>query len=204
MILDGETDLVLEDALDPEGVSRHRVRRGTFAYYPTGFGHTIHNTSGRPVTYAMFKWKTNHRGRKGDLEHRLVPLAEAHASTEQHGRDGFATEPVLDGRTRCLQHLHSHMTTLQPGSGYAPHADRYDVAIVTLEGVVETLGKRAGPHSVIFYPAGESHGMRSVRDAPAVYLVFEFHARRWRSGRLVENQVRRARRLKERVVRSVR
>jgi uncharacterized cupin superfamily protein len=183
-------------------VSRHRVQRGTFAYYPTGFAHTIHNTSEQPVTYGMFKWTTTHRRHASDLGHRLVSLADEHAPAKDHGRPGFAAEQVLDGPTRCLQRLHSHRTTLQPGAGYAPHADSYDVAIVTLQGVVETLGERAGPHSVFFYRAGEAHGMRNVGDTPAVYLVFEFHARRWRSGRRVQNQVQRGRRLKARVARS--
>jgi hypothetical protein len=41
---------------------------------------------------------------------------------------------------------------------------------------VETLGEEAGPNSVVFYAAGEKHGMRNVGDVPARYLVFEFHA----------------------------
>ena len=198
LILDGETDLVLEDARDPEAVLRERVHRGTFAYYPTDFAHTIHNTSGRPVTYGIFKWTTNHRARTSDLGHRLVSASQPHAGTEGSGRPGFATNRVIDGGTRCLQRLQSHLTTLQPGAGYAPHIDRHDVAIVTLEGVVETIGERAEPNSVIFYPAGEPHGMRNVGDTPAVYLVFEFHRRHWSNAPRVENQVRRIRRLKSR------
>jgi hypothetical protein len=47
-----------------------------------------------------------------------------------------------------------------------------------LEGTLETLGTKVGQDSVIFYAAGEPHGMRNVGDVPAVYLVFEFHGRR--------------------------
>jgi uncharacterized cupin superfamily protein len=179
LILDGETDLVLEADGDPEAVSRHRAQRGTFAYYPTGFAHTIHNTADRPVTYAMFKWKTGHRAHPNDLSHRVVPLRRP--QVPGRGRSGFSATPVLDGRTRCLGHLHAHVTTLEPGAGYAPHEDPYDVGIVVLEGTVETLGQEAGPHSVIYYPAGSSHGMRNVGSAPAAYLVFEFHRKHdWR------------------------
>lgn len=32
--------------------------------------------------------------------------------------------------------------------------------------------------SVIYYPAGEKHGIKNVGDTPARYLVFEFHAPR--------------------------
>jgi hypothetical protein len=65
---------------------------------------------------------------------------------------------------------------MQPGGGYAPHVDAYDVAILVLEGTVETLGQTCGPNTVIFYAAGESHGMRNVGPIPARYIVWEFHA----------------------------
>jgi hypothetical protein len=46
-----------------------------------------------------------------------------------------------------------------------------------LEGEVETIGGRAVPNDVIFYRAGEPHGMRNVGAGPARYVVFEFHGR---------------------------
>ena len=49
------------------------------------------------------------------------------------------------------------------------------MAIIILEGEVETLGERVKPCSVIFHPAGESHGMRNPGGSPARYVVFEFH-----------------------------
>jgi hypothetical protein len=64
---------------------------------------------------------------------------------------------------------------LQPESGYPPHADAYDVAIVLFSGEVETLDQRVTAPAVIYYSAGEPHGMRNVGDQPARYLVFEFH-----------------------------
>jgi hypothetical protein len=85
--------------------------------------------------------------------------------------------PVLDGETRHLRHLHAHITTLQPGAGYEPHADAYDVCIVVLEGTIETLGERVGPSSIVYCCAGELHGMRNAGDVPALYLVYEFHGR---------------------------
>lgn len=63
----------------------------------------------------------------------------------------------------------------KPGAAYAAHVDAYDVAIVVLEGEVETLGQRVGAHGLIFYPAGEAHGMSNPGPALARYLVFEFH-----------------------------
>ena len=67
---------------------------------------------------------------------------------------------------------------MEPGAGYAAHEDSYDVAIIVLEGEVETLGKRAKPFDVIFYAEGEPHGMENPGDKVAKYIVFEFHGRR--------------------------
>jgi hypothetical protein len=71
------------------------------------------------------------------------------------------------------------VTTLQPGAGYEPHVDAYDVGIVVLDGTIETLGERVEPHGVVYYAGGEPHGMHNPGDVPAVYLVFEFQGRRW-------------------------
>lgn len=170
IVLDGEATVVLEGA---EGAEHsHHARRGTFAYYAAGSAHTIRNTADAPVTYVMFKWQAD-PGQRGDLlENQLIPLGEP-----SDGSSGFSTNTVLEGETRCLRRLQSHLTTLQPGAGYDPHVDAHDVAIVVLEGTLETLGEQVGPDSVVFYAAGESHGMRNVGDVPAVYLVFEFHGR---------------------------
>ena len=89
--------------------------------------------------------------------------------------DGFCTRLVFEGSTAYLQRLQCHTSTLTPGAGYAPHIDAYSVAIIILEGEVETLGERVGPHSVIFYAAGELHGMHNPGSQIARYIVFEFH-----------------------------
>jgi hypothetical protein len=51
------------------------------------------------------------------------------------------------------------------------------VAIVLLEGEVETDGHRVKAPGVIFYSAGESHDMKNVGSSRAIYVVFEFHGK---------------------------
>lgn len=169
IVLDGEATVI------PGGDSHNTVGRGAFAYYPASFAHTIRNTADAPVTYVMFKWRADSEEKADLLEHRLIsPSDSAHV---QQGPSGFSTRTLLEGETRSLRRLQSHLTTLQPGAGYDPHVDAHDVAIVVLEGTLETLGEQVGPNSVVFYAAGEAHGMRNAGDTPAVYLVFEFHGR---------------------------
>lgn len=176
-ILEGEADLVLEEPTDPQSTRPHRVGRGTFAFYPRDFAHTIRNASDAPVTYAMFKWKTQRNRRRPFLGHRLVACAEELAAMPGDDPSGWSTKAVLDGETAYLRHLHAHISTLEPGAGYPAHVDAYDVCMVVLEGTVETLGQQIGAPGLVFCAAGEPHGMRAVGDRPAVYVVFELRGR---------------------------
>ena len=82
---------------------------------------------------------------------------------------------LFEGPSAYLSKLHSHLSILQLGAGYAPHQDGHDVAIVVLDGTVETMGRVVEPYGVVFYAAGEVHDMKNLGHAPACYLVFEFH-----------------------------
>ena len=108
----------------------------------------------------------------------LVSSTQARAALPSPDPSGLSYWRLLEGQTRHLRTFHAHMTAVEPGGGYEPHTDAYDVGIVVLEGTVETLGNRAGPHAVIFYPAGALHGLKNVGRTRALYIVFEFHGRR--------------------------
>jgi quercetin dioxygenase-like cupin family protein len=69
------------------------------------------------------------------------------------------------------------MSRLEPGSGYAPHADEYDVAIFVHSGRIQTLRREVGSGGLVYCSAGEMHGMRNIGTEPAHYIVFEFHGR---------------------------
>lgn len=170
IVLDGEPDLVIVDGSE-ERVER--VSPGTLVYYPRTQRHTIRNGTQRFATYLMFKWAgTEQVEAAPTLETGLHRFAERFS--DPAGR-GLAARGLLEGPTAYLTKLHAHVTTLEPGGGYEPHDDPYDVAIVLLEGAVETQGERVQPVGVMFHPAGEPHGIRNVGSAAARYVVFEFH-----------------------------
>jgi hypothetical protein len=174
LLLSGEVDLILQEGSSPGGIHRRRrLRAGQFAYYPSNFAHTLQTTSDEPANYLMFKW--HGRSRKSRSELACGFFDTAGDSGDPAGAGGFRTRLVFEGPTAYLQKLHCHISFLAPGGAYAPHVDRYDVAILLLQGEVETLGETAGPHDVIFYAAGEPHGMRNPAESPARYIVFEFH-----------------------------
>ena len=173
IVLDGEGEIVLAD--DPHGTNERveRLGAGSFAYYPSGQHHTIRNGAERPVTYLMFKWLARATGRSGALGTRIVRVTGAETPG---GRKEFETARLLHGPTACLDTLHAHLSLVYPGGGYEPHADAHDVALVVLDGRVETLGEMVERHGVVYCPAGSLHGLRNTSEAPARYLVFEFHA----------------------------
>jgi mannose-6-phosphate isomerase-like protein (cupin superfamily) len=176
IILDGEADLVIKPGTEP--AKRFRARPGVLVYYPAFAAHTIHNVGRAPVRYLMMKWQSDPGTGGRVLGTHIAQYPFPSDDPGKAPRRSFMTRPLLEGPTGYLEKLHCHLTVLQPGAGYPPHADSYDIAIVLLSGAVETLGRRVGPHGVIHYAAGEPHGMRSLGPGPAVYLVFEFHGRR--------------------------
>lgn len=173
IVLDGKADLLVSDGPQFEGAKAIPVRAGDFAYYPAFHHHTIRNSSDRPVHYLMFRWnRTEAEAPSGKLK--AVVVHDPLPAEPIDGR-GFAARTVFEGRTQWLRKFHCHTSRLEPGAGYAPHADAYDVAILVLSGRVQTLGREAGKGELIFYPAGELHGMRNPGTEPAHYLVFEWH-----------------------------
>jgi len=176
LLLYGEVDLILPDLQTREGGPDVRLKEGRFVYYPSQFPHTLQAMGAAPASYLMFKWWGAAKEKESELafgEFRMCGSRD-----ERAGESGFATHLVLEGPTRYLHRLQCHTSVLAPGAGYEPHADKYDVCIVVLEGEVETIGRRVAPHGVIFYAAGKPHGMRNPGTAVARYVVFEFHTRR--------------------------
>lgn len=173
IVLDGEADLLIADKPEFDGAQAIAVKAGDFAYYPAFQHHTIRNSSDRPVHYLMFRWnRAEAETPSGRLK--AVVVRDPPPAEPKEGR-GFAVRTIFEGRTQWLRKFHCHSSRLEPGAGYAPHADAYDVAILVQSGRVRTLGREAGPGELIYYPAGEVHGMRNAGDEPAHYLVFEFH-----------------------------
>lgn len=171
--LRGEVELRIADSPDDATPRVERVSPGSFVYYPAGQHHTVRNPGSAPVQYLMFKWYAPTSQVASPLGTRVVHHADLNAPMDA---EPYWCQRLFEGPTSCLGMLHAHLTVLQPGAGYAAHVDAYDVAIVMLSGTVETLGQVVQPLSVIYYGAGELHGMGNVGTEPARYLVFEFHA----------------------------
>jgi quercetin dioxygenase-like cupin family protein len=172
IVLDGEAELIVDEG-GPDRLHTKRIEAGSFVYYPSFVRHTIRNPSTRPVTYLMFKWVAPSLGTENPLPWSVHEFARA---MQQRSDRPFATTTVFEGATSFLSLLHAHTSVAQPRGGYSAHVDGHDVAIVLHSGRVETLGQVIEGPAVIYYSAGESHGLRNVGSEPARYLVFEFHS----------------------------
>jgi quercetin dioxygenase-like cupin family protein len=173
LLLTGEVDLIIaQERVSKDGRGK-RLKPGQFVYYPAQFAHTLRTVSKEPANYLMLKWRGAPRKHNSTLAFGHFDTFDAQEGTDV--KDGFCPQRIFQGPTDYLKRLHCHTSTLAPGAGYDPHIDSHDVVIIVLEGEVETLGERMKPHSVIFYAAGEPHGMFNPDQATAKYLVFEFH-----------------------------
>jgi len=173
IVLEGEAELIIPDSPDSKEPRIEYLRVGSFIYYPPYQYHTIRNSSTAPITYLMFKWKAPAVETREPLPCEIFHYRN---SLEHVPSKPFLTHLLFEHPTHYLGKLQSHTTILQPGEGYAPHIDEHDVAIVMLSGKVETLGQVIANNGVVYYSAGELHGMRNIGSEPARYLVFEFHS----------------------------
>ncbi|MFC1594756.1 hypothetical protein ACFL38_05455 [Candidatus Omnitrophota bacterium] len=175
LLLAGEINLMIPDKKAGDKIQRIHLKPGQLAYYPSDFSHTLETTSAVPANYIMFKWDAGFKRSNATLMFNHYNMFDSQEDSDV--KDGFCARVLFEGRTNYLKKLQCHTSTLAPGAGYDPHIDTYDVALVMLEGEVETLGVRVKPHSVIYYAAGEPHGMRNPGKKVAKYIVFEFHSR---------------------------
>ena len=175
ILLSGEVEVVLPEIPADDHECRQSLKPGEFVYYPADFPHTIIGKSDEPANYLMFKWYNKDVNQIGDplfFQRHTVYDALNQLSEES----GFKTKVLFEGPTLNLDKLHCHVSILSPQSGYRAHVDPYDVAILVLEGKVKTMGLIAKPYDLIFYPAGDPHGMYNPGDQYAKYVVFEFHS----------------------------
>jgi mannose-6-phosphate isomerase-like protein (cupin superfamily) len=181
--LDGMAQLVIAREEDDRAFRVEAAMPGVFAYYPAHHPHTIRNDGAAPITYLMFKWRAAPAMVKRPLAAGIFRYDDSPPPAVVRA---FEARVLFERPTSFLGKLHAHLTTIQPGAGYAAHRDAHDVAIIVLSGQVETFeqepegepaGSRLlGPHGVAYYGAGQPHGLRNPGSEPARYLVFEFHA----------------------------
>ena len=172
LLLSGSANLIHQSSNDLVENGNIDLKEGQFVYYPAHFSHTLKTTSDIPAKILALKWKTNLKNKKSGLNFSYFNIPD---NLDNQKNKKFLIKTLFEGPTLYLQKLHCHTSVINPGGRFETHRDIYDVITIILEGEVETLGKKATPHDVIFYAIGKPHGIYNRGDDIAREVVFEFH-----------------------------
>ena len=172
VVMSGEGELVVADAVDDPSPSIIPVQAGSAIYYPPYQHHTIRNASSAPVRYAMLRWRSSVISAAKHLPPHFAPSSWLEADTL---RGPVAMKNLFEGPSAYLGKLNAHVTRIEPGGGYEAHRDAHDVSIFLIEGKITVLGKEIVAPAVVFFPGGDLHDMVAAGDQPAKYIVWEFH-----------------------------
>jgi len=148
------------------------LKKGQFVYYPSNFPHTFISTGDTPANFLALQWKTNSKNKKHGQGPGYFTIPEQLRSQENKK---FIAETLFEFPTLYLNKLHCHTSIISPGGSIKTHRDLYDVVSIIIEGEMETLGKKAKLHDVIFYPTGKPHGLQNNSNKRVREIVFEFH-----------------------------
>jgi uncharacterized RmlC-like cupin family protein len=173
ILLSGNLNLIFLDELSSDKLKSIPIKKGQFIYYSSYFTHAIKTTSKAPANYLIFSWYV---GLKNIASFPTFNCFNMFDKIEYSDfKNGFYSQDIFKRTTGYLKKLNCNISILMPGVDYKPHIDTYDVAIVILEGEVETMGQKVKPYDVIFWLRGEHNGMQNIGTTPARYIVFEFH-----------------------------
>ena len=171
----GDVDILRTAAADSTETRDERIGYGRLVYHSSRLPHTIRAVGPGPSGYLVLRWSAPAREGTPDgavsaqsFDFGKVLVAEP-AATE-----GRSRTVIFEGPTRLLRRLHAHASFARPGEGSAPHQDPHDVAVIVLQGAVETTSGRVEAPGLIFHPAGRTHFLRNVGAQPARYLAIEF------------------------------
>jgi quercetin dioxygenase-like cupin family protein len=148
------------------------LNKDQFVYYPANYPHTFIASSDMPATCLALHWKTDSVNKNTGLDFTHFTVPE---NLDNKDNKAFFAKTLFEGPTLYLNKLHCHNSIINPGGSVKTHTDNYDVFSIILEGEVETLGRKAKPYDIIFYPTGTVHGLYNSEKDKARELVFEFH-----------------------------
>lgn len=173
--LQGKVDILRAATPDSTETTDERVGYGRLVYHPSRLPHTIRATGPGPSGYLVLRWSNPaiEKPPEGAVGAQSFDFGGLLAS-EPAVTEGRSRTLLFEGPTRLLQRLHTHASFARTGEGSAPHEDRHDVAVVVLEGAVETTSGRVEAPGIIFHPAGQTHFLKCVGTQSARYLAIEF------------------------------
>ena len=156
-------DILRAAAADLTATQEERIGFGRFVYHASRLPHTIRAVGPGPSAYLVLRWSASadEGTPDGAIPAQTFDFGKALAA-ERGATEGLVRTLIFEGPTRLLRRLHAHTSFARPGEGSDPHEDPHDVAVIVLDGTVETTSGRVEAPGVIFHPAGRTHFLRSV------------------------------------------
>ena len=127
----GQAEILIASQADDPAPRVEVLQPGDFRLYPSYQFHTIRCPGPTPVSYLMFRWQ----GALVESAERL-PTSIFRAVMANPLRDipGRSSVLVFEAPTAFMQTLHCHRSRVPRDTGYAPHQDKHDGALVLLRG----------------------------------------------------------------------
>lgn len=168
-------DILRAEAADLTATREERIGFGRFVYHGSRLPHTIRAVGPGPSAYLVLRWSAPAADGTPDgaIPAQTFDFGKA-LPPEPLETEGLVRTLIFEGPTRLLGRLHAHASFARPGVGSDPHEDAHDVAVILLDGTVETTSGRVEAPGIIFHPAGRTHFLRSVGVQPARYIAIEF------------------------------
>ena len=175
ILLEGNLEIEQIDDENSAQPRKDRIGPNSFVYHYANQMHTQRSIGPDRARYYALKWLGNpvNDGNKAASAF----LFDSRARIEDkkiRSKKGLTFTHLFSAQTSYLGKLHIHIDCFEPGTGYAEHSDPYDIFIVVLSGVVETLEKKVSASGFIFHPANVVHSLQNVASSTAQILVIEF------------------------------
>ncbi len=150
---------------------------GSTFFYSSMDAHRVRNLSKERATYFVINLATVATYNTSMASETVLPSAafnwdKLEVATTKTG----VRRAIMDGRTKTLNNLETHATTVRPGEiNHEPHRHPDDEVILLREGNVEimingqTYPATAG--SVIFFSSGDLHNLRNTGTTPATFHI---------------------------------
>jgi quercetin dioxygenase-like cupin family protein len=176
LIFSGEVDNIVGEGDFPLNEKISRVKKGSLIYLSGHQPHTLRAVGPGPATILAFKWEGRSCNTDGDLLNVVIanPSEESGLSISPF-LPGSRTRRLIETPTRYLKKLSVRIVEYEPGVSFGLHRDRYDLALVLLNGNMNMMGVKLKDPTALFVEAGTPHWMQNPDQSPTSLLVVEFH-----------------------------
>ena len=176
VILCGELECTTAQDRLPYGKKQDRLKRGSVIYLSAYHQHTIRSIGPGPAEFLIIRWKGTINKLNADIPKSFV---FNQSERDQLPISKFGSElsmvRLFEMPTKYLRNLCASIQDLKIDAGVKPHRSDHDLAIILMDGRIDTMHSEISAPAVLFFPAGIPHWTKNVGQIATSSFVFEFH-----------------------------